>query len=103
MQKSSLSSSLVLLLYKSYSFVQPLGLKSITRGREVLSTLEGVYSRAWYLGEKKGSRKYKRDVRRIWRKNGCGNKKQEKIDRAEEQDFRRGELLGKFTARMLYG
>ena len=30
-------------------------------------------------------------------------RKQEKIDRAEEQDFRRGELLGKFTARMLYG
>ena len=30
-------------------------------------------------------------------------RRQEKIDRAEEQDFRRGELLGKFTARMLYG
>jgi len=30
-------------------------------------------------------------------------RKQEKIDMAEERDFRRGELLGKFTARMLYG
>ena len=30
-------------------------------------------------------------------------RRQEKIDRAEEQDFRRGELLGKFTVRMLYG
>ena len=30
-------------------------------------------------------------------------RRQEKIDRAEEQDFRRGELPGKFTARMLYG
>ena len=30
-------------------------------------------------------------------------KRQEKLDRAEERDFRRGELSGKFTARMLYG
>ena len=30
-------------------------------------------------------------------------RKQEKIDMAEEKDFRRGELPGKFTARMLYG
>jgi len=29
-------------------------------------------------------------------------RRQEKLNRAEEQDFRRGELLGKFTARMLY-
>jgi len=29
-------------------------------------------------------------------------RRQEKIDMAEERDFRRGELLGKFTARMLY-
>jgi len=30
-------------------------------------------------------------------------RRQERIDMAEERDFRRGELLGKFTARMLYG
>jgi len=30
-------------------------------------------------------------------------RRQEKINRAEEQDFRRGELPGKFIARMLYG
>ena len=30
-------------------------------------------------------------------------RKQEKINIAEERDFRRGELLGKFMARMLYG
>ena len=29
-------------------------------------------------------------------------RRQERIDMAEERDFRRGELLGKFTARMLY-
>ena len=30
-------------------------------------------------------------------------RRQEKIDMAEERDFRRGELPGKFTAKMLYG
>jgi len=30
-------------------------------------------------------------------------RRQERIDMAEERDFRRGELLGKFMARMLYG
>jgi len=30
-------------------------------------------------------------------------RRQEKIDMTEEKDFRRGELLGKFTAKMLYG
>ena len=30
-------------------------------------------------------------------------RRQEKIDRAEEQDFRRRELLEKFMAKMLYG
>ena len=30
-------------------------------------------------------------------------RRQEKLDRVEERDFRRGELPGKFTARMLYG
>ena len=29
-------------------------------------------------------------------------RRQEKIDMAEERDFRRRELLGKFTAKMLY-
>ena len=30
-------------------------------------------------------------------------RRQKKLDMAEEKDFRRGELLGKYTARMLYG
>jgi len=30
-------------------------------------------------------------------------RRQEKIDMAEERDFRKGELPGKFMARMLYG
>jgi len=29
-------------------------------------------------------------------------RRQEKLDMAEERDFRRGELPGKFTAKMLY-
>ena len=30
-------------------------------------------------------------------------RRQEKLNRAEEQDFRRGKLLEKFMTRMLYG
>jgi len=30
-------------------------------------------------------------------------RRQEKLDMVEERDFRRGELPGKFTAKMLYG
>jgi len=30
-------------------------------------------------------------------------RRQEKLDRAEERDFRRGELPGKFTTKILYG
>ena len=30
-------------------------------------------------------------------------RRQKKINMAEERDFRRGELQGKFTAKMLYG
>ena len=30
-------------------------------------------------------------------------RRQEKIDMVEERDFRKGELLGKFTVKMLYG
>ena len=30
-------------------------------------------------------------------------RRQEKLDKAEERDFRRGELLEKFMVRMLYG
>ena len=30
-------------------------------------------------------------------------RRQEKLDMIKERDFRRGELLGKFIAKMLYG
>ena len=30
-------------------------------------------------------------------------RRQEKIEMAEERDFRRGDLLGRFTVKMLYG
>jgi len=30
-------------------------------------------------------------------------RRQEKLDLTEERDFRRGELLGKYTVKMLYG
>jgi len=36
------------------------------------------------------------------RRMSAGVRRQEKIDIAEERDFRRGELLGKFMVKMLY-
>jgi len=36
------------------------------------------------------------------RKMNAEVRRQEKLDIAEERDFKRGELLGKFTAKMLY-
>jgi len=30
-------------------------------------------------------------------------RRQEKLDMTEEKDYKRGELLGKYTAKMLYG
>ena len=49
------------------------------RGREVFSILEGVYSRAWHLGKKRGFRKCKESGREIWGKNECWSKKTRKV------------------------
>ena len=42
-------------------------------------------------------------IKEFERKMSMEVRRQEKIDMAEERDFRRGELPGKFTAKMLYG
>ena len=42
-------------------------------------------------------------IKKFERKISVEVRRQEKIDIAEERDFRRGELPGKFTAKMLYG
>ena len=41
-------------------------------------------------------------IKEFERKMSMKVRRQEKIDMAEERDFRRGELPGKFTAKMLY-
>ena len=41
----------------------------IKESNKVLSTLEGVYSREWYMGKRRGLRKYKRNNRWIQEKN----------------------------------
>ena len=41
-------------------------------------------------------------IKEFERKMSVEVRRQEKIDMAEERDFRRGELPGKFTAKMLY-
>ena len=45
----------------------------------------------------------KEAIKEFERKMSMEVRRQEKIDMAEERDFRRGELPGKFTAKMLYG
>ena len=42
-------------------------------------------------------------IKEFERKMSVEVRRQEKIDMAEERDFRRGELPGKVTAKMLYG
>ena len=64
--------------------------------------MERVLSRRRYLGKKGGLEECRGSLGRIQKKDEC-RRRQEKIDIAEERDFRRGELPGKFTAKMLYG
>ena len=45
----------------------------------------------------------KEAIKEFERKMSVEVRRQEKIDMAEERDFRRGELPGKFTAKILYG
>ena len=55
------------------------------------------------MGKRGRSRKCKGSSGGIWGKNKCWKRRQEKSDRIEEKDFRRGELLGKYTVKILYG
>ena len=49
--------------------------KKNKRGRKILSTLEEVYNRAWFLEKKGELRKCKSSVRRFRSKDRSGNKK----------------------------
>ena len=50
------------------------------------------------MGEKREFEKCRRSIRRM----NAEVRRQERIEMAEERDFRRGELPGKFTAKLLY-
>jgi len=43
------------------------------RSREVLSIVEGVYSRKWHIGKREGFRECERNGRWVWKKNECGS------------------------------
>ena len=45
----------------------------------------------------------KKALEKFERRMNAEVRRQEKLDIVEERDFRRGELPGKFTAKMLYG
>jgi len=55
------------------------------------------------MGKRGRSRKRKGSGGEFERKMGTEIRRQEKLDRMEEKDFRRGELPGKYTVKTLYG
>ena len=65
--------------------------------------MERVHGRGKHMGKGRKFEKYRRSFERIQREDECGGQETRKIDMAEERDFRRGELPGKFMAKILYG
>ena len=43
------------------------------RGNKVLSVSKEIYSRKWYIEERRELGKYKEDSSWVWRKNECRN------------------------------
>ena len=63
--------------------------------------MEGVYSRTQYLREE-DLENVREALEEFEGRMNAEVRRQEKLDMAEEKDFRRGELPGKFTVKMLY-
>jgi len=63
--------------------------------------MEGVYSRTQYLREE-DLENAREALEEFEGRMNAEVRRQEKLDMAEEKDFRRGELPGKFTVKMLY-
>ena len=72
------------------------------RSDEVFSMLERVYCRKQYMEKRERFGKCKKLVKEFERRMEVKIRKQEMLDRVEEGDFRREELLGKYTAKKLY-
>jgi len=64
--------------------------------------MEGVYGRhdTWKRKENLGNTR--EVLEEFEERMNTEVRRQEKLDMAEEKDFRRGELLGKFMVKMLY-
>ena len=62
--------------------------------------IERVHSRKQYMEEKKRFRKCKRRSSRVWEETKY-KRRQEKLEMVEKRDFREGELLKKYLAKIL--
>jgi len=62
--------------------------------------IERVHSRKQYMGEKERFIKCKRSSSRVWEETEY-RRRQEKLKIVEKRDFRRGELLKKYLAKIL--
>ena len=76
--------------------------KESKRGRKVFGAVERVYSRRRYMGEKENLKNVEEVLEEFEGRMSAEVRRQERIDMAEERNFRRRELPEKFTARMLY-
>ena len=65
--------------------------------------MERVHCRRRYLEKKEDLKNAGEALKEFKGRMNVEVRRQEKIDIAEKRDFRRGELSGKFTAKMLYG
>ncbi len=54
------------------------------------------------MGKRRRFRKDKEGGSEIWEEDECRSRTIKKLNIAEERDFRRGELSGKYTVKMLY-
>ena len=55
------------------------------RSNKVFSTIEGIYSRKWHMGERKRLRKCKGSSGRIWKKTECRSKMKGKVEYSRER------------------
>ena len=64
--------------------------------------MEEISNGAWFM-EKRGRLENVKEVVAEFEKKTKCRRWQKKLDMAKERDFRRGELLGKYIVKILYG
>ena len=55
------------------------------RGNKVFSTMLGIYSRKWHMGERRRLRKCKGSGGRIWKKTECRSKMKREVKYSREK------------------